>query len=51
MVFLKASFVAAEVEYITVCCARVHLEEPALHIHALSYELELGLVGTCLTKE
>lgn len=51
MVFLKASFVAAEVEYITVCCARVHLEEPALNIHALSYELELGLVGTRLTRE
>ncbi len=43
-IFLQGPFIAAEMAYITERCAaatvlRVHLEEPALHIHVLSQKL------------
>lgn len=49
MAFLKGSFMAAQMAHVTVRCAAatvlgVHLEEPALNIHVLSYELSQGLV-------
>lgn len=41
---LQDPFVATKVAHVTVCCAaatmlRVHLDEPTLHIQALSHEL------------